>query len=462
MSVAAITRTYGKPHLYTDDLGRKILCDELQLDFADIDTSLNNLPKEFSRFYSLGRSYACSSQTSQFLHVDFDAFLYEKLPADFHEFDVIFEKRFCADKKEPSLCRPMLFSNAQQIPDWWNQYNEQKTFEYSSLGVFGGKQFDFFKKFHDGILNILDNNRNYLENSKIRFASELYHHKLFLAQYTLDQYLSHHLAAKMNLSIRHVVSPNNISQVRYAHVFTDKSVQTDLYGRIARRIMSDYPSVVPQLEKVCGESYKIPSVDFIIVPNNLSSVYDNVVRTLIPRNVRPNNVLVSQYNLLQQDKELIAKLEHARLVPQGIDYMSSLQLALSRCTSDLVVIMDGHVRLYKFFVEKIIAAYFDKKNCVYCCAAKDYKKDSATYYGAKFVHNKIMPNIDEQTKISDNIKVDALFGGLYIFPRALLQDILINSNLRNFIDISTVLRDRNIPIYCIKSLEVSHCNKIGL
>lgn len=453
LSVAAISKAYGKPHLYTDDVGRKILCEELQLDFESVSTELKYLPAEYSRFYTLGRSYACAQQSEPFLHIDLDAFLYEKLPQDFSEADVIFEKLYYTDKTHFRLCRPDLFVNLQSLPDWWIEKQSNK-FMYASLGVVGGKNYEYFATFYKTILEILDANKVRLDNTNMRFASEFYHEKLFLAQYTLDQYTSYQLSQQMNLNVRYVVSPNNVTNVKYAHIFTDKNMQSDLQGRIIRRIISEYPTAVSQLEKICGNKYKTPSIDVVIISHKESSIYENVIRAIVPRNIKPNNVFVSEYNLIPQDKDLLEKLYEVRLIGKSIDYITSLHFAVSRCTSDIVILLDGNVRLYKLFIEKVIAAYFADPNCVYCCAAKDARSSEKIYYGANLVDGQFVANTDAKTKILDNIIVDGLYGGMYIFPRKVLMDILKDINYIDMNSISQMAIQKEIPIKCIKNLEV--------
>jgi hypothetical protein len=56
---------------------------------------------------------------------------------------------------------------------------------FSSLGVIGGSNINFFVEFYNIICNILQGNRENLSNEKMRFASDYYYNKLFLAQYTL-------------------------------------------------------------------------------------------------------------------------------------------------------------------------------------------------------------------------------------------------------------------------------------
>jgi len=461
LSVNAITKTYGKPILYTDAYGKKLLVDELKLEFEEVHTDLDNLPKEFSRFYTLGRTYACAQQKERFLHIDYDAFVYEKLPNDIADADVIFEKRFVYinNSNTFTLCKPQLFASCKNLPSWWNNYAQQTTYDYSSLGIVGGNNFDFFKMFDATINQILQDNRDVLANDAMRFSSEFYSSKLFFAQYTLDQYVSHNLSKRMNLQARYVVSPNNISNIKYAHTFTDKSIHADLHGRIARRLITDYAETAPQVAKICNKEYAIPSVDVIVIPNQYSSVYENVIRTLIPRNIKPHNVFVSEYLMIPNDKKLLSKIDDVRLIPHGKDYAASLQIALSRCTSDLVMLLDGHVRIFKLFIEKIIAAHFDNPDSVFCAVAKDFKNQT-TCYGANQIDGKFVPNLDAKTNILDNIKVDGLYGGCYVFPRKILLDILKEINYENLDSISLALKEKSIPIYCVKNIEVSHNKKI--
>lgn len=86
-----LSKAYGNVHLITDDEGKEKL---KSIEWSSIDTSLNNLPKEYFNTWSLGKlkTYNIISQRGEsFLHVDGDFFINQRLPKSIEEKPIIFE-----------------------------------------------------------------------------------------------------------------------------------------------------------------------------------------------------------------------------------------------------------------------------------------------------------------------------------------------------------------------------------
>jgi hypothetical protein len=125
-----------------------------------------------------------------------------------------------------------------------------------------------------------------------------------------------------------------------------------------------------KVNEICNTKFAIPSIDLIIIPTTHSSVYENVIRAAVPRNVTPENIFVSKYNLSNTDLNFLNKLDRIRLVPQSTSLLSSIFVALSRSKADNIVLIDGHVKVLQTILRKILAALLEKPQAVYYCGCK--------------------------------------------------------------------------------------------
>src|ERR1017187_9186373 len=66
--------------LYTDQVGADLLVDKLGLKFAEVSTVLDVLADEDPRWWALGKLRTYALQTTPFVHIDSDVFLWKPLP----------------------------------------------------------------------------------------------------------------------------------------------------------------------------------------------------------------------------------------------------------------------------------------------------------------------------------------------------------------------------------------------
>lgn len=163
---------FGKTHLVTDDFGKYILIDILKMDFDIVTTDLNSLNYS-PDFWMIGKIKAYQIQTSPFIHIDGDAFLWEK-PSDeilksniftqsIEEFDRNIENPTCYTK-------PVKFiENANWLPEsFFKILNTSDTQYAANTGIYGINDLSINIKFTSDVFTFLDiiDNKEFLINSK--------------------------------------------------------------------------------------------------------------------------------------------------------------------------------------------------------------------------------------------------------------------------------------------------------
>lgn len=164
-----LNKAYGNVHLITDDEGRAKLG---SIEWSTVDTSLNDLPKEYCSTWSLGKikSYNIISQRGEpFLHVDGDFFISQRLPKDIEEKPIIFEAKEPAGRQHnyvtaafKNYCRFKHFTAPGQkcirddSPE--NNFDEGILVDHAfSCGVVGGTDLDYFFNYSESSLRtVLD------------------------------------------------------------------------------------------------------------------------------------------------------------------------------------------------------------------------------------------------------------------------------------------------------------------
>jgi len=467
LSVAAISKTYGKPHLYTDDAGKHFLVDQLGLEFESINLSLNDLNGKNSRFFSLGKIYAIGMQKEPFFHIDYDAYLFNEIAPELLDRGVFFERESIFDStlKLGIVQRPDLLDDIKNLPSWWKT---DKIFNAYKSGIVGGSNIDYFANYSKIVLDIIDSNTEEkwdLVNENIK-RNSFVQSSIFSPQYTIEEVVAYGLANHMGISPRFMINNNGLIASTFAHVHGDKQVSSEFYGRIMRRIAVDYPDSMNLVNKLQpSKTISNPKVSVIVIPTEEQSSYDTVLRSLIPRKIAPNEVIVSGYNLKESDRNLLVKIEAIKLVPGMNTYMESFEAAFRKTNGQLIILIDGHVRVPKLYIEKAIASYFEYPDSVFCTTSSDFLDKPLVFsHGALQDDFGVHPNIQEsQSNILDTAEVQSLYGGIYVFPSSILHAIFdTSSKLPSFNDISKFVESKGFKIRCIKSIVSSHNFKIAL
>lgn len=153
LSVSLARRHFQTLQLVTDTFGKKILVEELGLPFDEIATDLDELCDVDPEWWALGKLKAYSLQTSPFVHLDADVFLWKPLPArlltapvftqcpEWHSLDASWLRMgeiSCAFERQGG-----------RLPAEWRFATSRITdgFREENCGVVGGTRADFLRTY---------------------------------------------------------------------------------------------------------------------------------------------------------------------------------------------------------------------------------------------------------------------------------------------------------------------------
>jgi hypothetical protein len=151
-SIESIKAAYGEINLITDNKGAEIFgC----YDWTTIDTSLEQLPKEYGEVWSLGKLKAfniIANKGEPFFHFDHDVFINKRLPPEIESAGVVFQSpEYIYSKYHYDL--PLFIRGGvcphRLIPDNFTSVNDTgditRDIVAFNCGVVGGLDVDFFK-----------------------------------------------------------------------------------------------------------------------------------------------------------------------------------------------------------------------------------------------------------------------------------------------------------------------------
>lgn len=185
-------RHYKKVFFITDDVGRKFFKDLL---FYDVTTEMNGVPE--SKMWALGKleTYKIAAgRRKEFIHIDYDVFLWKKLPTNIELSSVIVQSY------ESIGGYIDLDAFLDKFPEYY-----MKTPYASTMGIFGGSHFEFIKKYADIAIK-LSTSPLYAE-----FFNE--HPYILRMAIIIEQYMICALAQKDNIELTPLLSKSCIMQI---------------------------------------------------------------------------------------------------------------------------------------------------------------------------------------------------------------------------------------------------------
>ena len=151
-------REYYEIELFTDQKGKELFIEKLQLPYTNVQVILDDLNGYNPELWAIGKIYTYGKQTEPFIHVDNDVYIWEKLPlyletaeivAQHKEVDYPHNREFYNDVKSVFTYIPSPIIEFRKI--------EKKIIEINA-GIFGGNDIPFISKYVDEVFSFINRN----------------------------------------------------------------------------------------------------------------------------------------------------------------------------------------------------------------------------------------------------------------------------------------------------------------
>jgi len=201
LSCLKLKEFYKPIELYTDEKGKELLIDILQLPYDKVHVVLDELNEFSPQLWALGKVYTYSLQKEPFLHVDGDIFIWSKFPERIENAQLI------AQHKEENYEYHKLSVQKLTADGFYfkKELNPQKETEINEVnaGLLGGNNIDFFTKYTKAVFDFVKNNKTQiklLEGMGITYVNTIF-----------EQYFFYKLAQNNKIDIEYLFT-NKISQ----------------------------------------------------------------------------------------------------------------------------------------------------------------------------------------------------------------------------------------------------------
>jgi hypothetical protein len=186
---------YGEVHLITDSSGYEYLKD---VGFTSIDLYLDNISEEYNHIWNYGKLNSINyiaKKNEHFLHLDYDFFIFKKMPDYIESGEVVFQSRENAEY--------YFYGKDYFIKNCKNKYLTQE-FDYKNeitaynCGIMGGRNCSFFKEYTESSLKMI----NDLENKNFWFKNwkQIPKYKEFTKCILAEQYYAYLYCKQMNIT----------------------------------------------------------------------------------------------------------------------------------------------------------------------------------------------------------------------------------------------------------------------
>lgn len=234
LSVLYAKKHFPEVRLVTDNAGKEILCDLLELPFDKVSLELNSIQHIFPELWAYGKVIAYKSQSQPFLHIDYDAFFFNPLPEDIKNSAVIAESKedfseFVYYTNNHKFLKELGYVSAYFPP--------RPSLNHAfNCGVFGGTNLPFIKSYCEEAEKIV----HFIQQHPAAFyAHDSLHRYLFsivFEQSNLAFCLAHHRLSP-RLLLKH---PGASDFPGYTHLKGAK-LHPHVKQRVAARLLNDFP-----------------------------------------------------------------------------------------------------------------------------------------------------------------------------------------------------------------------------
>jgi hypothetical protein len=195
---------YDRVELVTDNKGKELLIDKIQLPYTSVTTELNDIKKyiPYNNLWAVGKIYAYHIQKEPFLHVDGDVFIWRRLPDYFQNSTLIAQQIEYQNEFHLGAYKE-ISQNLDYIPEIIKTYvNKKNRINQINAGIIGGNDMAFFKEYTCEAIKFIDNNLHKLNTLKTSSAFPC----------MFEQFLFYCIAHERKKDISYLLHKENMEQ----------------------------------------------------------------------------------------------------------------------------------------------------------------------------------------------------------------------------------------------------------
>lgn len=242
LSCLKFRQNYGEVSLFTDDLGKELLIDKLQIPYSKVQLDLNSLQHYPSELWALGKILTYSLQQEPFIHADTDVFVWNKFPKQLLEADLLAQNFEFNFPKYAAVLETALTEFRNFSRDSFPLYDQTKDVFAFNAGIIGGNNTSFFKEFKAKVFQIIDDNLDKLNKIDIGVFNMVYEQMLGFELAQKKQIEINFLKPKMNEAFTNVMKFHLVPiKENYIHTVGYAKKSIEMCEQLKYRLKYEFP-----------------------------------------------------------------------------------------------------------------------------------------------------------------------------------------------------------------------------
>ena len=158
LSCFTLRRRYDEVVLYTDSAGKHVLIDLLHLPYTEVNVVFDDF-KCLPHHWALAKVYTYSLQEKPFIHVDGDVYLPNGIPVEVAVSPLIAQNREVGTSYYRDMMERVIHNPNIKLPECIVKTIEEDALSSYNMGVFGGNDLEFIKRYCEEVFSFLKVNK---------------------------------------------------------------------------------------------------------------------------------------------------------------------------------------------------------------------------------------------------------------------------------------------------------------
>jgi hypothetical protein len=251
LSCLTFKELYQEIELVTDEKGKQILIDTLQLPYTSVRVELDTLNKYPKQLWAIGKLYAYQLQDQPFIHVDGDVYSWNKFGNNIETADLVGQH---LDVEEGHYHFSMQHLSAMDfhiLEELKSDFTLRRRFDATNAGMIGGNAVDFFKEYVDRSFYFINKNLDKVNQKTIGSSYAMIY----------EQYLFSVLARNKGMHVQHFINEkeegilhlsdfmNRFCAKKYVHLLSTAKMTLECCRELELQLQCDYPEYH---ERICS------------------------------------------------------------------------------------------------------------------------------------------------------------------------------------------------------------------
>lgn len=276
LSCLQIKKFHKEVHLYANTSGAELLTKQLKLPYDSVNISHDNLVLQNENLWALPKIFTYSLQKEPFLHIDGDVFLFEALPKNLLEQDLIAQNIEEATKFYQTT-QSELMSNFEYFPDCVRKdFYSKKPINAVNAGILGGQNIRFFQEYTDLAFSYINNNTDYLSKINVNKFNVFFEQHLFYSL-AVQEKIPISILFNEKINDNEYEGFGNFHEVpfkkHYLHLLGTYKSHLHTCMQMANKLRKLYPNYYYQIIALCKQN-DIQLLTDCYADSNLSTLTD--------------------------------------------------------------------------------------------------------------------------------------------------------------------------------------------